>query len=348
MTINPQVLRGSLQREANREIVFLVERTDHEALLIHHGPDTALQLISHPLVWNETYDGYPHTIHFDKVFKPVTVNGQPYPAVEAARKLIRFCLERKAEFRYGALTVLIDQLPSGPVHLFDLDGKVFVGRFAAVEDAVMISKALKCRPVMFESPQEFKKLDPQDQAEVCRILDPDRKWPAKLTPNHHKEVFDMATKAVKKTAPKVEKAKAKQRRSDGPVAKAREIFAKMKSSPTADILAACEKAGINRGTATTQLGKWRKENNIVVPRGGARVKKAKEPAKAKGKKDKPAAKAKTPAKGKKDKPAAKAKSSKPMKSITQQAQEAEKKDTQGNEQQPQSPGGEQPGGEQPA
>lgn len=106
----------------------------------------------------------------------------------------------------------------------------------------------------------------------------------------------MAKKKAKKT--KVEK------KPDGPVAKARAIFEKMKTSTDSSaIIAACVAAGVVKGTATTQLGKWRKENGITVKRGGARKKtkatdkpKSAASAKAKGKKVK--ASEKVPGKGK--------------------------------------------------
>ena len=84
-------------------------------------------------------------------------------------------------------------------------------------------------------------------------------------------------------------------RADGPVAQARAIFAKLGGKDTAAIREACLKAGINPGTTSVQLGKWRKENGIVVER-GPKVKKA-PAAKTKAA---PAKKEKAPAKPKMD------------------------------------------------
>lgn len=97
----------------------------------------------------------------------------------------------------------------------------------------------------------------------------------------------MATKNAQKTPTKIVKVEQRQLRIDGPVAKARSIFEKMKGQETPAILAACDKAGVNHGTATTQLGRWRKENGIVVKRGGPhnvkKTKPAKEVKRGKGK-----------------------------------------------------------------
>ncbi|MDZ4343960.1 MAG: hypothetical protein U1E51_16190, partial [Candidatus Binatia bacterium] len=116
------------------------------------------------------------------------------------------------------------------------------------------------------------------------------------------------TKKAKKVTPKkVQKVEASRKRADGPVAQARVIFEKMRNeTDSSKIIAACVAAKINKGTAGVQLGRWRKENGIVVKRGGARAKpvekkavpkpkaavkdKKKEPAKKPVTKSKPAAK----------------------------------------------------------
>jgi hypothetical protein len=47
----------------------------------------------------------------------------------------------------------------------------------------------------------------------------------------------------------------------GPVAKVWEIATKMRNAPRKDVLAACEKAGINHHTARTQYQHWRHRND---------------------------------------------------------------------------------------
>lgn len=65
-------------------------------------------------------------------------------------------------------------------------------------------------------------------------------------------------------------------KDDGAVAVSKFIFEEMKSeNDSSKIIAACVKAGVNKGTATTQLGRWRKAKGITVKRGGARIKKTK-------------------------------------------------------------------------
>lgn len=48
-------------------------------------------------------------------------------------------------------------------------------------------------------------------------------------------------------------------RANGPVGKARAIFAKMPKARRKDVIAACVKAGINENTAKTYYQKWRSE-----------------------------------------------------------------------------------------
>lgn len=286
-----QVLRS---REARCGIEVL--RTEDSVVMAILDTDCAVTLKSHPTVWaevGEQYQGGKHIFNFDDEWRPLFRMGpagvEPYPVVEATRKFIRGCYSEPAGFKGGALDALIDVLPHGEVHLF-VRGVGFIGRFCSIEDAQMIAGALKAeRPILFSSAEEFMALPDPDQVEVITLLDPGYQWPKKFTLQHAQGVIDMAKKATKKKATKVAKAEAAQRRADGPVSKAREIFEKMyaanKEVTSSEIIKACEDAGVNRGTATTQLGRWRKEKNITVKRGGAR-KKGDEKSAAK-KKDKP-------------------------------------------------------------
>lgn len=272
-----QVLRGPHSRCAVE-----VLRTNSEALLAMLDADCAVTLISHPLAWAEVGSQFrdgKHFFQFDEVWHPLMRLGaagiEPYPLYEAVRKIIRGHFSAPAGFKGGSLDALMDVLPHGEVHLFTRE-QGFIGRFAAVEDAQMIGAALKAvKPIIFSTAQEFMQLGTVDQGVVLFELDPVREWPAKFNQKQATGVIEMAKAKTKTKAKKVEKAEAKQKRADGPVAKARGIFEKMKDKDSSEIIKACEEAGVNRGTATTQLGRWRKENGIVVKRGGAR-KKAKE------------------------------------------------------------------------
>lgn len=259
--------------------------------------DCSIALKSHPTTWVETGEQFRDgraIINFDDEWRPLFRHGptgvEVYPVLEATRKFIRGCFSEPTGFKGGALDALVDVLPQGDVHLF-VRGVGFIGRFSAVEDAQMIAGALKAdRPIIFGSSEEIMAMPEPDVVEIITALDPEFVWPKKFTINHAQGVYEMAKKATKKKAAKVAKAEAAQRRADGPVAKAREQFEKIhKANPeaTSDVyIKACEDAGVNRGTATTQLGRWRKEKGIAVKRGGARKKAEKSAAKT----DKPATK----------------------------------------------------------
>ena len=300
-----QVLRGPGAKPAI-EIV----RTEGEVVLCMLDDDCSVALKSHPVIWKEVGEEYKEGfafLNFDDHWKPMTRVGphgvEPYPVIEAVRKIIRGVYSAPMGFRGGALAALVDVLPAGEVHLF-ARGSGFIGRFAAVEDAQMIAKAMEvASPIIFDSAEAFRNLPTLDQSAVMLALDADRQWPDKITSKTSTEVFELAKGVTVVKPKKVEKAEAKQRRADGPVAQVRALFETMKDKSTAEILDAAEKAGINRGTASTQLGRWRKEKGIVVKRGGARKPKEKAAAapakKTSEKKDKKSSgnkKAATPAK----------------------------------------------------
>jgi hypothetical protein len=242
--------------------------------------DCSVTLITHPLSWAEIGQQYRQGkafFEFDQVWRPLLRQGpagiEPYPLFEAVRKVIRGVYSAPSGFKGGALDALVDVLPHGDFHLFTRE-LGFVGRFASFDDAQMIGKAMKAvRPVIFSTAEEFLELGAIDQGVVLIDLDPSREWPAKFKLKDAMGVLEMAKAKTKTKAKKVEKAEAKQKRADGPVAKARAIFEQMRTeTDSSAIIKACEAAGVNRGTATTQLGRWRKEEGIVVKRGGARKK----------------------------------------------------------------------------
>lgn len=286
-------------RDPGAHCAIELARYPDSVLLAKLDEDTTITLVDHPATWFEIgqqFNGGKREWHFDEVWKPLTRVGpngiEPYPPLEAIRKLIRGCFSAPAGFKGGALEALAAQLPSGDHHLFDRESG-FIGRFASHEDALMIAAALRSvKPIVFDSPEGFGALPVVDQGVVLFDLDPDRDWPAKITHQLSREVFEMSKKQTAKKPKKQEKGEARQRRADGPVAQARAIFEKMKDATSADIIAACEKAGVNRGTASTQLGRWRKENGIAVKRGGARKKSETQataaPKKTKAAKSKPA------------------------------------------------------------
>lgn len=297
-----QVLRS---REARCGIEVL--RTEDSVVMAILDSDCSIALLNHPTVWIDKGPQYKEgrkVINFDEEWRPLFRYGptgiEPYPVLEATRKFIRGCYSEPTGFKGGALDALIDVLPEGEHHLF-ARGVGFIGRFASPEDAQMIAAALKAdRPIIFGSPEEIMALADPDLSEVVSHLDPEYRWPTKFNINHAQGVFEMAKKTPKKKAKKVEKAEAAQRRADGPVAQARAVFDELhKANPETPSSEYIEKAcakGINRGTVTTQLGRWRKEKGIAVKRGGARKKGGAESAAKKD--DKPSPKGK---KGKKDK-----------------------------------------------
>jgi hypothetical protein len=319
-----QVLKGP-----NARCAIEVTRTDTEALLVVLDTDCAVTLTSHPLVWAEIgaqYSNGKMFFEFDKVWHPLMRQGpagiEPYPLFEATRKFIRGSFSEPVGFKAGSLDALADVLPHGDIHLFTREWG-FIGRFAALEDAQMIAAALKAvKPIIFSTAQEFTGLATIDQGVVLTDLDPVRQWPAKITPKIAQGIIEMAKAKTKSKTKKVATAEAKQRRADGPVAKARGIFEQMKDKDSAEIIKACEAAGINRGTATTQLGRWRKENNIVVKRGGARKKPGEKSAEKKNespKKDELPKSGKKGEKRHKPKPPASSSTTDPKKSKSSQA-----------------------------
>lgn len=294
--IQPTLMNGRI-RGSNGFSTFLeVKRTAAEAIIVYRDTASSVTLQSQDLEYSEIVDGLLLSYQYARYCRPILLDsGEPYPPALAARKLITGTLSKPVGFKNGSLAALTDVLPSGKIHLFDREAGL-VGRFAERQDAVVVAEAAGGSPIIFGSVKELQKLPSLDLGVVLKHLDPERKWPTSLSPKHYQEIFAMAEKVVKKAPTKLVKAEAKQRRADGPVAKAREIFEKMKGEDTAKILAACDKAEVNHGTATTQLGRWRKENGIVVKRGGANNTKKKKPAKpAKVVKPKPVASTEAPA-----------------------------------------------------
>jgi hypothetical protein len=259
-----------------------VHRDDNQVVLAMLEEDCHLGLKQHPVKWTERYGDGDNvrylSVHFDDRWKPVMRPGpsglEPYSAYEAARKMIRGIFGPPLGYRGGVLSALMEVLPEGDVHLFTAN-EGLIGRFCSVDDARMIAAAIgETNPIVFESPQEFMALAPASKDVVLRQIDPKREWPVQFNSKLANEVFQMVTKVPKKKTTKTAATAKpeKKGRADGPVAKAREIFAKMKGEASIDIIAACVKAGVNKGTATTQLGRWRKENGIEVKRGGSRTK----------------------------------------------------------------------------
>lgn len=281
-------------QDHNSHCAIEVARTPVDVVLARFAEEGAVELITHPLKWQAKYNDIepmPVEREFDRIWRPLLKSGEPYPVVDAARKFISGTFTAPSSFRSGALEALVGLLPSGDFHLFSPTNG-FIGRFSDIKDARRVIKAYGIEGVvMFGSAAEFQALSAQAQQVVLQALDPERKWSAKINDRLAKEVFGMSKKAQQKKTPKpVAKAAAKNKRADGPVAKARALFESMKGKDTADIIAACEKLGINKGTANTQLGRWRKEQGIVVKRGGPRKAKpatapAKKASKKKAKKD---------------------------------------------------------------
>ena len=304
----------------SRCAIVISEAPDSMALVRLEEGTGRVVLDLHPMVWGENPstgemfyrngDVSPSHIKwsFEEMWRPVIgSDGHPYTAQEAARKFLRGVSPKMIpEFGSGAVESLQRCLPEGDVHLFTAESG-FGGRYAAIEDALLIARSHRQKPITFESPKDIKKLSEQELNIVQTSLDPDRKWPQQVNPQ---EIFTMAKEKQAAAPKKVQKVEASKRRADGPVAKLRELFAKMVSEVKGDskaVLAAAAKLGINKGTTTVQLGKWRKENGIQVQRGGANNVKAKAGTKP-AKKEKPAAKVKTKQKAE---PAAKAKSPAP-------------------------------------
>lgn len=276
-----QVLR-SVEARCGIEVL----RTADSVVMALLDSDCTIALVSQPMTWVDKGPQYREgrkILNFDEIWRPLYRVGptgvEPYPVLEATRKFIRGCYSAPSGFKGGALDALIDVLPAGDVHLF-VRGVGFIGRFAAVEDAQMIAGALKAdRPIIFGSPEEIMLLAEPDLSEIVFALNPEFDWPSKFKLNHAQGVFEMAKAATKKKVKKIEKAEATQRRADGPVAQARAVFDELykanAETPSSEYIEkACAK-GINRGTVTTQLGRWRKEKGIAVKRGGARKKGAK-------------------------------------------------------------------------
>lgn len=309
-----------LKDRESRCAIVITEAPDKVAMVRLNSDGTVI-LDLHPTVWGEkpdtgemVYD--PDKIrkehlkwNFDEMWKPVMVKGGGlYSVQEAARKLLRGINGKVApDFGNGAIEALMTCLPHGDVHLFTEESG-FIGRFSATEDAVLVARARHERGIHFESPADLKALPGQDFKIVQSILDASRKWPDNPGAKLYKEIFEMSkAKQTSELPKKMKKAEASKRRADGPVAKARELFAKMKTevvSDSAAVIAACLKAGINKGTASVQLGKWRKENNIVAKR-AVKVKKTKktDAKKAETKKPEAGAAAVKPKTKKKSKPA---------------------------------------------
>jgi len=297
-----RVLRGRLADDSSSRVVIEIGREGPSVDLITIGEGGVIDLVHHPLTWFEFgRDGVKVLLSFDSQFKPLAGKGaEPYPPLDALRKMMRGCFGAPPPgYRGGALEAIIDALPSGDAHLFTPDGE-FVGRFASIEDARLIGSALGVRgAAVFDGPAGVLALPGEVRKAVGAALGPNRSWQAeRITNRQAKEIYEMATKARKKAAAAVSKTtkgkKATRSRTDGPVAQARAIFDKMKNATGSEILAACEKAGLNKGTANTQLAKWRKENGISVRRGGDRksAKAAKKPAAKKKAAPKKAAKPK--------------------------------------------------------
>ncbi len=279
----------------SRCAIVISEAPDSMALVRLEEGTGRVVLDLHPMVWGENPstgemyyrngDVSPSHIKwtFEEMWRPVIgSDGHPYTVQEAARKFLRgVCPKMIPEFGNGAVEALQRCLPEGDVHLFTADSG-FIGRYSAVEDALLIARSHQQKPIAFESPKDIKKLSAQELSIVQAALDPDRKWPQKVNPQ---EIFNMSKQKQAAAPKKIQKVEASKRRADGPVAKLRELFAKMVSEVKGDskaVLVAAEKLGINKGTTTVQLGKWRKEHGIQVQRGGANnVKKVKAKAEAK-------------------------------------------------------------------
>lgn len=78
---------------------------------------------------------------------------------------------------------------------------------------------------------------------------------------HHnmKAMEDAAKAARERPAGTIAVTKTSSSRPGGSVARARAIFDELKGKSRTEMMAACDKAGINKGTAATQYGRWKKE-----------------------------------------------------------------------------------------
>jgi hypothetical protein len=145
------------------------------------------------------------------------------------------------------------------------------------------------KPMIFSDFKEFCGLSAAQQNLIALAVGAKPLTSTKPTIRSLQEIFAMSKEAKRKkmqqpsAATKKAAGTGKQKpgpsRADGPVAKARAIFAKHKGLDTAAIKTECVAAGINPGTTSVQLGKWRKENGVVVER-GPKAAKAKKAAKA--------------------------------------------------------------------
>lgn len=257
------------------------------------GGFVGIDVCAWPQVWNELLEdkatGNRIVRKFGQWWMPCfDKGGVDYPPLKAVRSFLTPGLGVANKFSDRAFDAVISILPSGDFHLFTADG--FGGRFLTREDAVAIGKAMRVKSVVVGSPDDLKTLMTSELNVVLSALDPEREWNVKPTKRFFTEVFSMAKAAKKKakaaatTSAKGGGKKVGVARPDGPVAKARAIFEKMRGKETKEIKAACDAAKINPGTTSVQLGKWRKENGIVVARAKPKTKPAKPKAKAASKK----------------------------------------------------------------
>lgn len=289
----------------DRESHAAIEVDPDARLLLRLGDNSSIILQEHPPTWFETIEGVGRVeYNYDKFWRPMTLaNGEPYPPVEALRKMMRGSVSAPTSYGEGVLDLVMEYLPTGDCHVF-APGLGFLGRYCCVEDAKLIARMHGVsKPVVFADLKEFHGLPVEQQSLVALAVGA----PAKEKYNQRslQEIFAMSKDAKRKkmqrpgTSPatKAQTGTGRQKpgpsRADGPVAQARAIFEKLGGKDTVAIREACAKAGINPGTTSVQLGKWRKEKGIVVERGPSKKTVAAAAPVAKGKKTT------APAKGKK-------------------------------------------------
>ena len=256
----------------DRQSHAAIELDPSSRLLLRLGEENSLVLQEHPQTWFEIVAGQGRIeYNYDTYWRVLTQpNGEPYSPCEALRKMMRGTVGAPAAFGPGVIDAVLEYLPHGEVHLFGWTGSSFeaIGHCCCEEDAAMIAKALEVKPVIFSTFEEFCRLPAERQTEVALAVGAKDEATTK-------EIFDMASVAKRKKmqqpGTKTKTALGRQKpgpsRADGPVAKARAIFEKFGGKDTAAIREACVKAGINSGTTSVQLGKWRKEHGVVVERG---------------------------------------------------------------------------------
>lgn len=252
-------------------IGIVISEAPDKVALLKLDDGGAVVLVLHPTEWPEDRPDVPAAQRrmwtFREYFKGCMRDPKTrYPVDAAARKLLAGINPKVTPtFGPGALDALVECLPHGLINLFTPQGG-FVGRFEEVGDAKLIARCMQERALLFENVDDLKAMDKADLITLQAHIDPNFKWA--ITPKkQYQEILDMAGKKTKAAPRKVASAQASRKRADGPVAQARALFDKMKAAKATRgaMIAACIAAGINKSTANTQYGHWRKETNYQAP-----------------------------------------------------------------------------------